>query len=309
MSAQLAQLVLITGISGAGRSTALRTLEDFGFEAVDNLPLGLLARLASSLRVDGAGSGKPLAVGIDIRNRDFDPDAFMEELDRLQMIGLLKISVLFIDSDDETLIRRYKESRRPHPLTPDRQAADGLKLERHLLEPLRGRADIVIDTTSLTPWQLKERLKAIFDPDQAGMGVTFMSFGFKNGVPRETDLMFDVRFLQNPHYDPELRPLTGLDKPVGDAVSADADFDSFLERLQSLLTLTLPRYEQEGKSHLTVAIGCTGGRHRSVFITETMAKWLDGAGNWPVHVYHRDLPVDEAGAKDAGNNKGVGEAK
>ena len=236
-------------------------------------------------------------------------DRILEELDRLQMIGLLNISVLFIDSDDETLIRRYKESRRPHPLAPDRQAADGLKLERHLLEPLRGRADIVIDTTALTPWQLKERLKAIFNPDQAGMGVTFMSFGFKNGVPRETDLMFDVRFLQNPHYDPELRPLTGLDKPVGDAVSADSDFASFINRLQSLLSLTLPRYEQEGKSDLTVAIGCTGGRHRSVFIAETLAAWLDETGNWPVHVYHRDLPVDESAAKDVEDKQGMGEIK
>lgn len=293
MTSTSGRLVLVTGMSGAGRTSAMRALEDLGFEAVDNLPLKLLSKLVVGLdeKPDDAQETR-LAVGIDIRGRDFNPDYFFEKLAQVGEQTTLDIATLFVDCDDETLIRRYKETRRPHPLAPDRPIADGLKVERRLISPIRERADVVIDTGPLQPWQFKDRMRDIFGAKGDGMSVTVMSFAFKKGLPREADLVFDVRFLSNPHYDPDLRPLTGLDNAVGEVVSADTDFEAYLARLKDMLELTIPRYEKEGKSHLTVAIGCTGGRHRSVFITETLASWLLELQNHTIHIYHRDLPKD-----------------
>jgi len=287
------RLVLVTGMSGAGRTSAMRALEDIGFEAVDNLPLKLLTKLVTGLDdKQGTDEETRLAVGIDIRGRDFDPDYFFEKLKQVASETNLDISTLFVDCDDATLIQRYKETRRPHPFAPDRPIADGLKLERRLISEIRNRADIVIDTGGLQPWQFKDRIRDIFGIKGDGMAITIMSFAFKKGLPREADLVFDVRFLANPHYDPDLRALTGLDEAVGAVVSKDPDFDNFIDRLRAILGLTIPRYEKEGKSHLTVAIGCTGGRHRSVFITEKLASWLTSTQNRNIHAHHRDLSKD-----------------
>ncbi len=266
---------------------AYRLLEDLGFEAVDNLPLKLLKKLVAGL--DDSPEETKLAVGIDIRGRDFDPAYFFQKLNEVSEVTSLAITTLFVDCDDATLIGRYKETRRPHPLAPDRPIADGLKLERRLISDIRDRADVVIDSGPLQPWQFKDRMRDIFGTAGDGMSTTVMSFAFKKGLPREADLVFDVRFLANPHYDPDLRPLSGLDKEVGEVVSKDVDFASYVDSLKTMLALTVPRFEKEGKSHLTIAVGCTGGRHRSVFITETLASWLPQLQDHKVHRHHRDL--------------------
>lgn len=300
------QMLLVTGMSGAGRSTALKVLEDLGYEAVDNLPLPFLARLAAGTRED-AGS-RPVAVGIDVRSRDFGSVALQEEVDKLIFADHLDVKLLFIDCEDTILIRRYAETRRRHPLAADRPVEDGLTLERRAIAPLRERADLVIDTTELTVWDLKQRISTEFAyGGSSGMAVSVVSFSFRKGLPREADLVFDARFLTNPHYDPALRPLTGQFEAVANAVRADKDFDGFWTRLTDLLTLTLPRYEQEGKSYLTIAIGCTGGKHRSVLVAEMLQEWLQQqqqAGVFgssglahPIHLIHRDMPIVEQGSE------------
>ncbi len=277
------RIVLVTGMSGAGRSSALKVLEDMGYEAVDNLPLSLLASLLPS------GGRRPLAIGVDIRTRDFGVDPFLDELDRLRADPALDVRTLFLDCDDEVLVRRYTETRRRHPLDSDRPVPDVIRLERRLLERLRDRADLVIDTSDKTPWDLKGQLAACFALDRPlGMGVFVTSFSFRRGVPREADLVFDVRFLANPYYDPTLRPLAGDDPRVGAAIAADPDFDAFFAAMTAMLELLLPRYEREGKSYLTVAVGCTGGRHRSVFVCIRLAGWLEERG-WNVRLHHRDI--------------------
>ncbi|MEQ9489967.1 MAG: RNase adapter RapZ [Alphaproteobacteria bacterium] len=300
-SPQEGQMLLVTGMSGAGRSTALKVLEDLGYEAVDNLPLSFLARLAGGPKNEA--ESRPLAVGIDVRSRDFGSVALQEEVDKLIHADHLDVTLLFLDCEDTVLIRRYAETRRRHPLAADRPVEDGLALERRVIAPLRDRADIVIDTTELTVWDLKQRLATEFaNGASTGMAVSVVSFSYRKGLPREADLVIDARFLTNPHYDPALRPLTGRDAAVAAAVEADEDFDAFWTRLTDLLTLTLPRYEREGKSYLTLAIGCTGGRHRSVFIAEKLHLWLQdrhqagvfGASGLenPIHVIHRDMPKE-----------------
>lgn len=280
-------LVLITGMSGAGRTTALHALEDLGYEAVDNLPLGLLERVAPPPLLDAA-QGRPTAVGIDVRSRDFSAAALKGALDGMRALRI-PVLTLFLDCDDTVLLRRYTETRRRHPLAADRPVADGLALERRAVAPVRALADAVIDTSQLSPWDLKRRVADVAGLAEAsGLVVTVMSFSFRGGLPREADLVFDARFLTNPHYDPALKPLSGLDRPVQAAIAADPDFDGFLERIDGLLALTLPRYRKEGKSYLTIAIGCTGGRHRSVFVAETLAERLRETVG-PVHVMHRDI--------------------
>ena len=283
-------LVLVTGMSGAGRTTALKSLEDLGYEAVDNLPLSLLGGLVrSGPEIGGAGPRRPLAIGVDIRTRDFGVDPFIDELDRLIDAAELDVRTVFLDCDDEFLLRRYAETRRRHPLDSDRPVPDMIQIERRMLSRLRGRADVVIDTTGISPWHLRERLRDQFVGDSGiGMSLFVTSFGYRYGVPREADLVFDVRFLNNPHYDPALRNLTGEDRPVQDAVAADRDFDGFFDAVTGLLEILLPRYAEEGKSYLTIAIGCTGGRHRSVFVAMRLAEWLS-ANTWRVGVSHRDV--------------------
>jgi RNase adaptor protein for sRNA GlmZ degradation len=276
-------IVLVTGMSGAGRSTALKLLEDLGYEAVDNLPLSLLPRLV------GSKCRHPVAVGIDTRTRDFGVDAVLDEIEKLIADEGLRCRLLFMDCDDDVLARRYTETRRRHPLAGDRPVMDGIKLERGLVTPLRRRADVSIDTSSLRSGDLKRLLAASFALDaQAGLKLFVTSFSFRDGLPREADLVFDVRFLRNPYYDSALRPLTGLDPAVGNFIATDPCWGSFFDSLTGLLRVLLPRYDGEGKSYLTIAIGCTGGRHRSVYTAEQLAAWLRDGGR-AVSLLHRDV--------------------
>jgi RNase adaptor protein for sRNA GlmZ degradation len=288
-------IVLITGMSGAGRTSSLKVLEDMGYEAVDNLPISLLPRLISQPGLHA----QPIAVGVDIRTRDFAVANVDIELDKLVADGELDCRLLFLDCDDEALARRYTETRRRHPLAGDRPVMDGIRRERRLVSPLRARADVVIDTSVLKPADLKRLLAGHFAlDDQPGLKVFVTSFSFRQGLPREADLVFDVRFLDNPFYDPHLKHLTGLDSAVGAYVAADPSFEGFFGTLTALLRPLLPRYDREGKSYLTIAIGCTGGRHRSVYVAELLGQWLTAEGQ-TVTVGHRDLarPVPPAAAE------------
>jgi len=287
-------VILVTGMSGAGRSTALRALEDLGYEAVDNLPLSLLTNLVEPRAVGGAAA-RPLAIGVDIRTRDFGVEMFIEELDRLIAREAFVVRTLFLDCDDEVLRRRYSETRRRHPLAEDRPVPDGIRLERRLLERIRARADAVIDTSAKTLWDLKDQVSERFGlGDRPALSLNVTSFSYRQGLPREADLVFDVRFLANPHYEESLRPLTGEDPEIGAYIAADPDFTRFLDSLTGMLAILLPRYEKEGKSYLTIATGCTGGRHRSVYIARRLVEWLENQGRH-VHLHHRDMASDSGG--------------
>jgi UPF0042 nucleotide-binding protein len=276
-------VVVITGMSGAGLSTALKALEDLGYEAVDNLRLSLLTALVSQAHE------RPLAIGIDSRTRDFAADALMEELDGLRRQPILFVRLLFMECSDEVLQRRYTETRRPHPLALDRTVADGIARERRLLWPLRDSADVVIDTSDLSIHDVRRLLTGHFRLDaDPTLHVFVTSFSFRHGLPREADLVFDVRFLDNPHWEPSLRPLTGLDPKVAAYIERDTDFTVFFGRMTELLKPLLPRYAREGKSYLTIAVGCTGGRHRSVFAAQRLTDWLRAQGH-KVGLSHREL--------------------
>ena len=280
-----ARIILVTGVSGAGRSTALKIFEDLGYEAVDNLPLTLL----EAVGLGGQAGRPPLAVGIDIRTRDFGVESVISGLDRLLASGKVSVTLLFLDCDDEVLVRRFTETRRRHPLAAGRPVADGLRLERRMLADLRKRSDLLIDTTRLSPGALKDEISRRFAiGHQSGLALLITSFSYRYGLPREADLVFDARFLANPHYDPALRDMTGQDSLVGEFIARDEDFATFMDGLGSMLSVLLPRYEKEGKSYLTVAVGCTGGRHRSVYVAETLGKMLESNGR-RVHLTHRDI--------------------
>jgi UPF0042 nucleotide-binding protein len=276
-------LLVVTGQSGAGLTTALKILEDLGYETVDNLPLGLLPGLAAT---DGA---RPLALGIDIRTRGF---ATAELIATLAAIGAQRpggVRLVFLAAAPEALLRRFEATRRRHPLAPDRPVVDGIRHERELIQPLRDAADLVIDTTEFAPVDLRRVLEGHFAPAaHGGMTIAIVSFSYRNGVPREADLVFDVRFLRNPHYDPLLGPRPGNDPAVAAFVAADPGYAGFCTALDALLLPLLPRYRQEGKSYLTIAIGCTGGRHRSVVVAERLKGVLQRAG-YPASLSHRDL--------------------
>ena len=283
-SAAPARVLLVTGMSGAGRSTALKTLEDMGYEAFDNLPLSLIPALIESIAADASA----IAVGADLRTRGFAIESMLEPLDAVVGRTGRELKVLFIDCDDEPLQRRYTESRRPHPLAGDRPVTDGIRLERRVVSALRDRADLVIDTSNLSAAELKRLLTGHFALATGGLRVFVTSFAYRHGIPRDADLIFDVRFLDNPHYVPELRQLTGRDPAVAAHIEQDPDLAPFLVGFWRLLEPLLPRYEQEGKTYLTIAIGCTGGRHRSVYVTERLAAQL-GAAGLRVELAHRDL--------------------
>ena len=285
------RVVLVTGVSGAGKSSALKLLEDLGYEAVDNMPLSLVSRLV--LGTDGPNTGlldgAPLAIGVDIRTRDFDTTAFLSLLDRMEASPEVSASLLFMDCDDDALGRRFEATRRRHPLAADRPVIDGIRHERQIMAPLQSRADLVIDTTDFALGDLKARLDSTYGlSEDPGLAIFVQSFSFKHGVPRAADLVFDVRFFKNPFYDLSLRPLTGQSGKVQAFISKDPAFEAFFGHLTGMIGPLLPRYRAEGKSYLTIAFGCTGGRHRSVFLAEHFAAWL-GNNGWHSDVRHRDL--------------------
>ncbi len=278
------RLVLITGPSGAGRSTAIHVLEDLGYEGIDNIPLTLVPRL-----LDGPPLGRPIALGLDARNRDFNTTALIELIDSLTRDPRVSLEVLYLDCAPAELIRRFSETRRRHPLAPDETPAEGIEREVDLLAPIRVRADHLIDTTDLSPHDLKADIARWFDPGRSGrLAVSVQSFSYKRGVPRGVDMIFDCRFLANPHWDAALRPLDGRDPRVAAFVRADPRFDEFFRRLRDLLLMLLPAHLEEGKAHLAIGFGCTVGQHRSVAVAEMLGAALAEAG-WPVSKRHREL--------------------
>lgn len=284
-------IVLVTGPSGAGRSTAINALEDLGYEVIDNLPLSLLPRL-----LEGPPPTRPLALGLDVRNRDFGTNALIETIDRLTGQGNQTAQVLYLDAEEEELVRRYSETRRRHPLAPAGPPLAGISAERNLLVPIRARADVLIDTTGLSPHDLKAEIERWFGTEEGRhLGVTLHSFSYKRGLPRGMDIVMDCRFLRNPHWEESLRLLDGRDSAVADYVASDPRFPAFFEQVKSLVDLLLPAHKDEGKAHLSIGFGCTGGQHRSVAVTERMASALAEDG-WHVSKRHRELERRDAQA-------------
>ncbi len=280
------QVVLLTGMSGAGLSTALKALEDSGYEAVDNLRLGLIPALVADDKVTTA---KALAIAVDARNANFTVDELLQVTQLLRAQDALEVKLVFLECSDETLQRRFTETRRRHPMAIDRPVMDGIKHEREMLWRLRDVADHVIDTSLLSIHELRRLVAGHYRPEAApGLNIFVTSFSYRHGVPREADLVFDARFMNNPHWETKLRALTGLDQQILEYVQRDPDYSGFMTHLTQLLLPLLPRYLQEGKSYLTIAIGCTGGRHRSVVVAEQLTTILAGH-DYIVGVGHRDL--------------------
>ena len=287
----MTRVVVVTGMSGAGRTTCLKMLEDLGYEAVDNLPVNLVGRLVRN----GPDAPERLAIGVDSRTRGFVPTVVLAALQDPEAAGTT--CLLYLDCDDEVLRRRFTETRRRHPLADLPGVAEALAAERKLTAPLKAAADLVLDTSDLSLPELRRLLSARFGAERPGLAISVLSFAFRNGLPREADLVLDVRFLRNPHYVPALRPGTGLDPAVRAFVGDDPALEPFVADLQRLLSPLLPRYQGEGKSYLTIAFGCTGGRHRSVFLADVFGAWLRDAG-WEAAIVHRDLdrPAARQGA-------------
>ena len=281
---QASRLVLVTGPSGAGRSTAINVLEDLGFEVIDNMPMRLLPRL-----LDGPPLGRPMALGLDVRNRDFTVEALLDLIRSLGRGPGPATEVLYLDCSAEVLTRRFSETRRRHPLAPDEAPQAGVEREIELLSPVRNQADILIDTSELTVHDLRDELQQWFDSDpDARLAVAVQSFSYKRGLPRGVDTVFDCRFLRNPHWQADLRALDGNDPRVAAYIQADPLFDDFFGRVTGLIESLLPAYRDEGKAHLTIGFGCTGGQHRSVALTEKVANALAKQG-WQVSKRHREL--------------------
>ena len=284
MPQQEHRLVLVTGPSGAGRSTAIDALEDLGYEVIDNLPLSLVPRL-----IEGAPLGRPIALGLDVRNRDFNVAALIELIDALTRDPRVALEVVYVDCAASVLIQRYSQTRRRHPLAPAETPAEGVAREIDLLAPIRARADHLIDTSEMSPHDLKAELAQWFDPGvRERLAVSLQSFSYKRGMPRGVDMVFDCRFLRNPYWEQALRDLDGRDAAVEAYIRGDARFAEFYERLSDLITFLLPAMVEEGKAHLAIGFGCTGGQHRSVAVAEILAKALAEAG-WPVSKRHREL--------------------
>ncbi len=279
------KVVLLTGMSGAGLSTALKAFEDLGYEAVDNLRLGLIPALVA----DSAISGQPLAVAIDTRNVNFSVDDLIRVAEQLRQDPNLALKLVFLECADDALQSRFTETRRRHPLASDRPVTDGIRRERELLWRLRDHADHVIDTSLLSIHDLRRLVVGHYRIDSSsGLTIFITSFSYRHGIPREADLVFDARFLANPHWEIKLRHLSGLDQAIADFIGHDPDYEAFMRHMTELLAPLLPRYQQEGKSYLTIAVGCTGGRHRSVFVAEQLVTQLAVRG-YVVGVVHRDL--------------------
>lgn len=280
------QIVIITGMSGAGKTVAIQSFEDLGFFCVDNLPPTLLSKFLELIKDTGNKMNK-VALVMDLRGREFF-DSLFKALDELEQTSWSTPQIIFLDADNATLVRRYKETRRSHPLAKSGLPLEGIQLERELLEELKGRAQIIIDTSKMKPKELRERINALFsDNMKAVFNVNVVSFGFKHGIPLDADLVFDVRFLPNPHYIEYLRPKTGLDEEVSRYVLKWSETNKFLEKLIDLLTFMLPYYKREGKAQLVIAIGCTGGQHRSVTLAEYIGKHFQK--DYEVRITHRDV--------------------
>jgi UPF0042 nucleotide-binding protein len=279
------KIIFVTGFSGAGRSTGLKILEDLGYEVFDNIPL----RIVGSL-IEAAEPPAHIAIGIDTRTRYFSAEKLITEIDRLNADARYEAELVFMLCDEVKLQQRYSETRRPHPMASDRSVSDGIKVEAEILEPLLGYADYRIDTTTLSVHDLRDDLLHKFAIDETRqMQITVKSFGFKKGAPRDVDMVFDVRFLRNPHWDDALKTLTGQDESVGAYITADEDFAAFWDNVSSMMALLLPRYQKEGKSYFTIGFGCMGGQHRSVYCTEKLAAQLE-AQDYSINIQHRDMP-------------------
>ncbi len=292
------RLVLVTGPSGAGRSTAINVLEDIGFETIDNLPLSLLPRL-----LDGTPLTHPLALGFDVRNRDFSTTALTEVIDTLTAAPEVDVEVLYLDCRPDVLVRRYSETRRRHPLAPSESPETGVLREVELLGPIRARAGVLLDTSDMTPHDLRAEISRWLAPRAAQrLAVSLHSFSYKRGLPRGLDMVFDVRFLRNPHWREDLRPLDGRNAKVASYIEEDSRFASFFAHITGLITFLLPAYVEEGKAHLSIGFGCTGGQHRSVALAEKLAKTLAKQA-WPVSIRHRELErrADAAAVATRGN--------
>lgn len=278
--------VIVTGASGAGRTTAINALEDIGFETVNNIPLLLLERLFEGPAV----ASPPLAIGIDVRNRDFSTDTVVTVLDRISDSDDIEAEVLFLDCRYDVLIQRYSETRRRHPLAPSEAPEIGINREVDVLVPVRDRADHLIDTSDMSPHDLRAEIQRLFGASdgQSDLTVSVESFSYKRGLPRGVDMIFDVRFLKNPHWQAELRPLDGRAPEVSAYIATDERFSTFFTKLSDIVLTLLPAFKEEGKTHLSVGIGCTGGQHRSVAVTEKLANALADNG-WRVSTRHREL--------------------
>lgn len=280
------QLVIITGMSGAGKTVAIHSFEDLGFFCVDNLPPALMPKFLELMKESGNKMNK-VALVMDLRGREFF-DTLLRVLDDLSNSTWVSPQILFLDADDAALVRRYKETRRSHPLAPSKLPLEGIKRERSILEELKGRAQNIYNTSNMKPQQLREKIIKEFSANkQTIFTVNVMSFGFKHGIPIDADLVFDVRFLPNPHYIEHMRPKTGLEEDVSTYVLKWNDTQKFLEKTTDLLTFMLPHYKREGKSQLVIAIGCTGGQHRSVALAEYIGKFYEK--DYHVQVTHRDI--------------------
>ena len=304
------RILLVTGLSGAGKSTVLRTLEDLGWETVDNLPLSLLDPLLATKPPAGAERGRPLAVGLDSRTRGFNAERIVGQIKKVALRKDRDVEVLFLDCGGPELLRRYSETRRRHPLAPDRPATDGIAEERELAAPLKRWADHIIDTTDTDTPALQQQIRNRFSAGGDSPTLTIMSFGFARGLPRNADIVLDMRFLRNPHWEEGLRDLTGLDEAVAEHIAGDEGYEEALGRIEELLLTLLPRYRDEGKSYVSIAFGCTGGRHRSVHVAERVASRLRAAGFSPT-LDHRDLatPPRDGIERSAGASTSKSEAE
>ncbi len=297
MSRERLRVVLVSGLSGGGKSSVLRELEDLGYEAVDNPPLSMLEDMVTQAE-------RKLAIGVDTRTSGFDAELVLKAMDRLRANPALRPELVFVWADETTLLRRYTETRRRHPLAPQGRVTDAIGREQLLTAPLREGADLVIDTSELPLASLRRLIDRHFgaesDAEETRLVVSLISFAYKFGLPREADLVFDARFLRNPHYDTMLRARTGLDAEVGAFIEADPDFATFFAKVADLTDMLLPRFVQEGKKYAAITIGCTGGRHRSVYLVEKLAQHLAdriamarvSGGmkfSWRLHVTHRKL--------------------
>jgi UPF0042 nucleotide-binding protein len=307
-SSEPQKILLITGVSGAGKTTVLKTLEDLGWETVDNFPIKLAPQL---LKIPASGSedgpNTPLALGFDSRTRGFDAGALIEQIKALQTQPNLEIMTLFLDCAGVEIERRYAETRRRHPMAQDRPAMDGVAIDRNLMEPFRRWAETVVDTSKLSAYDLQQVIRERFTSEKTPHStITVTSFGFSRGVPHNADLVFDLRFLRNPHWDSALRPMTGMDASVAEYVAADPKYDEAMQKIRDLLRFLLPIYDAQGKAYINIAFGCTGGRHRSVHVAETFGNWLREDG-FALTVSHRNLtsrPIDalEEPANGANSN-------